>query len=147
MCEMTTGDPDPPLTIVTLAVRDLARAAAFYEAVGFAKVFAQDGIVFLRTRGSAIGLYAWNDLAADAGVEPAGSGFRGITLASNQPSEDLVDATMARWVSAGAAPVKAAALAEWGGYSGYVADPDGHLWEIAYNPGPLFQSGGALAGG
>ena len=144
---MTTNDDDVPLTMVTLAVRDLARAAAFYEAAGFAKVFAQDGIVFLRTRGSALALYGWDDLAADATVEPAGSGFRGITLASNQPSESQVDATMARWVAAGAARVKPAARAEWGGYSGYVADPDGHLWEIAYNPGPLFQPGGALGGG
>lgn len=141
---MTIDDADPPLTLVTLAVRDLAVAAAFYEAVGFAKVFAQDGIVFLRTRGSAIALYGWDDLAADAAVEPAGSGFRGITLASNQPSEAQVDATMSRWAAAGAARVKAAARAEWGGYSGYVADPDGHLWEIAYNPGQLFQPGGAL---
>lgn len=144
---MNAHDTDPPLTLVTLAVRDLARAAAFYEAVGFAKVFAQDGIVFLRTRGSAIALYGWDDLAGDAAVEPVGSGFRGITLASNQSSEGQVDATMARWTAAGAARVKPAARAEWGGYSGYVADPDGHLWEIAYNPGPLFQPGGALGGG
>lgn len=144
---MTIDDADPPLTMVTLAVRDLAVAAAFYEAVGFAKVFAQDDIVFLRTRGSAIALYGWDDLADDAAVEPAGSGFRGITLASNQPSEAQVDATMSRWVAAGAARVKAAARAEWGGYSGYLADPDGHLWEIAYNPGPLFQPGGALGPG
>ena len=143
---MTTNDADVPLTLVTLGVHDLARAAAFYEDVGFVKVFAQDGIVFLRTRGSAIALYGWDDLAADAAVEPAGSGFRGVTLASNQPSEDQVDATMARWVSAGATPVRSATRAEWGGYSGYVADPDGHLWEIAYNPGPLFQPGGALGG-
>jgi uncharacterized glyoxalase superfamily protein PhnB len=143
---MTTDD-DVPLTMVTLAVRDLDQAAAFYEAVGFAKVFAQDGIVFLRTRGSALALYGWDDLAADVTVDPAGWGFRGFTLASNQSSEDQVDATLARWVAAGAAEVKPAARAEWGGYSGYVADPDGHLWETAYNPGPLFQPGGALGPG
>lgn len=143
---MTTTEPEP-LTLVTLGVRDLDRAAAFYEAVGFVSVFAAEGVVFLRTRGSALGLYGWEDLAADAAVDLEGSGFRGVTLASNQPSQRAVDDTVARWVAAGATPVKAPVTAEWGGYSGYVTDPDGHLWEIAYNPGPLFQPGGALGGG
>ena len=143
---MKTSEP-APLTLVTLGVRDLERAAAFYQAVGFVLIFAAEGVAFLRTRGSALGLYGWDDLASDAAVNPSASGFRGVTLACNQPSQQQVDDTIARWVAAGAAVVKAPATAEWGGYSGYVADPDGHLWEIAYNPGPLFAPGGALGGG
>ena len=75
------------------------------------------------------------DLAAeDAGVSPEGSGFRGVALAHNEPSPEAVDATFAEVIAAGATAVKPPHKTFWGGYSGYFADPDGHLWEVCWNP-------------
>ncbi len=141
---MTDHSDSAPLTLITLGVSDLTRAAAFYATVGFARVGADEDIAFFRTRGSALALYAWADLAADAGVAATGSGFRGVALASNQESEQAVDDAVARWLAAGATLVKPPQQAFWGGYSSYVADLDNHLWELAYNPGPLFAPGGGI---
>ncbi len=123
------------LSLVTLGVSDVARSAAFYEAVGFERRHDLGEVVFLATAGPVLSLFGRTDLAADAGVPSDGSGFRGVTLACNRDSTAEVDETYAAWVAAGARAVKEPVAAEWGGYSGYVADPDGHLWEIAYNPG------------
>jgi uncharacterized glyoxalase superfamily protein PhnB len=124
------------LTLVTLGVADVARATDFYEALGWRRSSAsQEGeITFLRMQGSALALYSRRSLAEDAGLSPDGSGFGGIVLALNCDSRDEVDAVHAEWVAAGAAHVKAPEELAWGGYVGYVADPDGHLWEIAHNP-------------
>jgi uncharacterized protein len=131
------------LSIVTLGVADVGRATAFYESLGWQKSSgSQDTITFLRMAGSVVALYQWDALAEDAQVSPAGSGFRGVTLASNQDSEAAVDAAFGAWVDAGATPVKRPEKVFWGGYSSYVADPDGHLWEIAHNPyAPLLADG------
>jgi predicted lactoylglutathione lyase len=128
--------PEQPtrLSIVTLGVRDLDRARAFYEAVGFECPFDTGDIVFLRTSGPVLALYGWEQLAADAELPPDGAGFRGVTLACNLDSAEAVDRAYTDWVAAGAGSVVAPVAKEWGGYSGYVADPDGHLWELAYNP-------------
>jgi uncharacterized protein len=123
------------LTMVTLGVADVARSSAFYEALGWRRSSAsEDTITFFSMEGSVLGLFGREALAEDAAVDPDGSGFRGVTLALNCADRDEVDAVHAAWLAAGATPVKPPEAVSWGGYSGYVADPDGHLWEIAHNP-------------
>ncbi|MBA3265619.1 MAG: VOC family protein [Nocardioidaceae bacterium] len=122
------------LSLVTLGVKDLDRAGSFYESVGFQRPHDLPGIVFFRTAGPVLALYGWDELAADAQVPSEGSGFRGVTLACNVDSSEAVDATYRAWLRAGAKSVREPVDKEWGGYSGYVADPDGHLWELGYNP-------------
>jgi uncharacterized protein len=128
------------LSLVTLGVADLARSTAFYEALGWQRSNdGEEAITFLRlgTPGGGwmiLGLFGATELADDA-LQPAPhGGFRGVTLATNQPSPDEVDRVFAAFVAAGATAAKSPEAVSWGGYSGYVADPDGHLWEIAHNP-------------
>ena len=123
------------VTLVTLGVADVGRATAFYELIGWRKLpSSQDTITFLRTAGPIVALYGWDELADDAQVAAAGSGFRGVTLAINLESPEAVDAAYSAWIDAGGTSVKAPVAVFWGGYSSYVADLDGHLWEIAHNP-------------
>ncbi len=123
------------VTLITLGVADVAASTRFYEALGFNKSSAsEDSITFLTAGAVIVSLYGRDALAADVGVVADGGGFRGITLAMNFESAAAVDDAYAAWVAGGAAPMKAPQAAEWGGYSSYVADPDGHLWEIAFNP-------------
>jgi predicted lactoylglutathione lyase len=126
------------LTIVTLGVRDLARGMNFYEALGFARKArgSGEGIAFFEAGGIALALYPWAHLADDAQVpaEPQPMAFRGCTLAWNCSSPAVVDAMLAKAVSVGARLLKPAQKVFWGGYSGYFADPDGHVWEVAHNP-------------
>ena len=127
----------PNLVIVTLGVRDLARSITFYAALGWERRGdPAQGIVWFRTSGSWLGLFGHADLAADAGLEPPEElpSYRGVTLAVNLPSEAEVDAAVATVTAAGGRLVKAPHRVEWGGYSGYVADPDGYLRELAHNP-------------
>lgn len=133
----------PRISLVTLGVSDLARARAFYEALGFIASSASQGdIVFFQCGGLGLALYPRDKLAEDALVPDSRPGFSGITLAHNLSSEGQVDALMAQAAAAGARIVKPAQRVFWGGYSGYVADPDGHLWEIAHNPYfPLAEDG------
>lgn len=125
---------DHRLSLVTLGVRDVAAAADFYERAGFERRHDLGDIVFLPTTGPVLALYGWEALAEDAGADPAGEGFRGVTLAVNLDSARDVDTAFTTWLAAGATSVRAPVTKEWGGYSGYLSDPDGHLWEIAYNP-------------
>ena len=126
---------EPRLSLITLGVADVARARAFYEALGWrASNASQDGVAFFQANGIALALYGRAALAEDAEVEDTGSGFSGIALAQNLPSQTEVDELYAEALNAGATPVKAPRKAIWGGYSGYFADPDGHLWEVAWNP-------------
>jgi len=128
----------PKLSVVTLGVRDVGRARAFYEALGWSSIPAEPGsdISFFALDGVVIALYGWDDLAGDAELPavPQVPGFRGITLAHNEPSEADVDRAYERFLAAGASAVKLPSATAWGGYSGYVADLDGHLWELAHNP-------------
>lgn len=116
---------------------DVERSAAFYRALGWEqRGDASAGITWFRTSGSWIGLFGNADLAADVGVdakEPPQ--FRGITLALNFNDENAVDDTLAHAGAVGARLVKPSTRADWGGYSGYFADPDGHVWEAAFAPG------------
>ncbi|MDW3213624.1 MAG: VOC family protein [Ilumatobacteraceae bacterium] len=121
--------------MVTLGVVDLDRSTAFYESLGWRRSSAsQETVTFFRMQGSALGLFQRAALAEDAGVDPEGTGFRGVTVSLNCADRDEVDAVFGEWVAAGAVPVKPPEPVFWGGYSSYVADPDGHLWEIAHNP-------------
>lgn len=127
----------PNFTIVTLGVADLARSAEFYRVLGWDQRGDESvGITWFRTSGTWLGLFGYGDLAADVGVaaDPPAA-YRGITLALNFNNEADVDRVLAEAVGAGARLVKPAERAEWGGYSGYFADPDGHLWEAAFAPG------------
>ena len=96
-------------------------------------------VAFFALRGTWLGLYARAALAEDAGVPAQGSGFRGFTLSHNVRSPEEVERVLAEAVAAGATLVRPARRAEWGGYSGYFADPDGFLWEVAHNPDPDFN--------
>lgn len=132
--------------LVTLGVRDVAAATAFYEALGFAKSSASvpGEVTFFRTAGGLLGLYGADDLRADAqaatSAEPGA--FRGVALAVNVASRDEVDAALDSATAAGARIPKPAQPTEWGGYHGYFADPDGHYWEVAHNPSwPLGPDG------
>jgi uncharacterized protein len=126
----------PSITVITLGVTDLQRSRRFYcEGLGFrASRSSDENIVFLHGGGVLLGLYPRNLLAEDAQVPAAGSGFGGITLARNLATKEMVDAALAQAEHAGARILKSAREVFWGGYSGYFADPDGHPWEVAYNP-------------
>lgn len=130
------------VTFITLAVADLARARAYYEALGWEVESAMDEVAFYAMRGQKLGLFTLAGLAAETGrpVESLKTGA--MTLAQNQPSEAEVDAAFAHAVACGATPVRQPFKTDWGGYSSYLADPDGHLWEFAFNPfSPLDDEG------
>ncbi|UFN45142.1 VOC family protein [Nocardioides okcheonensis] len=135
----------PNFTIVTLGVAELDRSAAFYRRLGWEqRGDPSAGITWFRTSGTWIGLFGHADLAADIGVPAAEPPplYRGVTLALNFGDEQAVDDALAHALEAGAALVKPASRAEWGGYSGYFADPDGHIWEAAFAPGfPVADDG------
>ncbi len=126
----------PLLSLITLGVDDVAASTAFYQRLGFEMSSASVAgeVSFFKTAGGLLGLYGRAALAADSLSDPAGDGFRAVTLAVNVESRDEVDDAMASAVDAGATLRKPAQATEWGGYHGYFTDPDGHLWEIAHNP-------------
>ena len=129
---------DQRLSVVTLGVADLDRAAGFYEAFGWTAGERQESIVFFQLPGMILALFPLEALAADIGLDPAdilrSGGRSSVTLAYNTRSRDEVAAVQAEAVNAGGRLVKPAAKVFWGGFSGYFADPDGHLWEVAHNP-------------
>jgi hypothetical protein len=126
---------EPRISIVTLGVEDLAESATFYrDGLGWPQEETEGDIAFFDTTGPTLALYPRDELAADATVSPEGDGFRGMTLAHNVESKGAVDDALAQANAAGAELVKPADETFWGGYSGYFADPDGHLWEVAWNP-------------
>ena len=126
---------EPRITLVTLGVADLARSIRFYrDGLGLPQRETPEGVAFFEMRGMWLSLYAREALAEDATVSPGGSGFRGFTLAHNVRSPEAVDRLLAEAVAAGATLVKPGQPVFWGGYSGYFADPDGFLWEVAWNP-------------
>jgi len=118
-------------------VADLARSLAFYRDGLGLPTHDYDpaaGVVFFALEGSWLAIWPREELARDAGVSAAGSGFSGFSLAHNEPDRAGVDAVFARAAQAGATVLKAPQETFWGGYAGYFADPDGHLWEVAHNP-------------
>ena len=122
------------LSLVTLGVRDLARARAFYEALGWSTgAEPDDDVVFFQSGGMVVGLWDRSQLAEDSGVTDSG-GWGGVTLAHNVGSPEEVDAVVAEAEAAGAKIARPGAPTFWGGYSGLFIDPDGHPWEVAHNP-------------
>jgi catechol 2,3-dioxygenase-like lactoylglutathione lyase family enzyme len=127
---------EPRISIITLGVSDLDRAITFYRAgLGLPTNYHEgEGIAFFQLSGTWLALYPAGALAEDACLPPERTRFGGFTLAHNVNSKELVDKTIAQALSAGATLLKPAAETFWGGYSGYFCDPDGHPWEVAWNP-------------
>jgi predicted lactoylglutathione lyase len=126
------------VSLITLGVSDVMASTAFYERLGWRRSSAsvEGDVTFIDTPGGILGLWSAVALARDAGVDGGAgrTGFRGVTLAINLASPAEVDVAIEAWVAAGGTITRPASATEWGGYTGYVADPDGHLWELAHNP-------------
>lgn len=131
------------VTLITLGVADLVAARAFYARLGWVEHGeSQPGIAFYQMQGQALALFGRDDLAADQGRAGAALGMGAVTLAQNFATEAEVDAAYAAALVAGAVALKRPEKVFWGGYSGYWADPDGHVWEVAMNPfWPLADDG------
>lgn len=136
---MSLSKPVARFTVVTLGVSDMRRSIAFYESLGFERKLRETGeqVAFFDTGATVLALYPWEKLAVDAGLpaQPQPAGFRGMTLAWNCRSESEVDEVLAFAAAQGGRLQKAAHHTSYGGYSGYFADPDGHLWEVVVAPG------------
>ncbi len=135
---------EPRISLITLGVSDLPRAIAFYEAIGWRRALrAAEGVAFFQLGPLGLSLYPDADLAEDAKTAPrVGTGFRGISLGHNARTREAVDAAIATMLAADGTLLVPAEEKFWGGYGGYVADPDGHAWEIAWNPAfPLDETG------
>lgn len=123
------------MTLITLGVADVSRARAFYERLGW-RAGSPSGpdVAFFQTGSLVLALWDRAALAADAGIAPGPEGFGAVALAYNTDSKAEVTAVVDAWVGAGGSVVKPPQDTAWGGHAGYVADPDVHLWEIAWNP-------------
>lgn len=130
------------VTLITLGVADLDRAKAFYAALGWTPAEETESIAFYQLHGQVLGLFGRAALAADQGRPDAQIGTGAMTLAQNFATEAEVDTAFAKALAAEATNLKAPEKVFWGGYSGYYADPDGHVWELAMNPfWPLSEDG------
>jgi catechol 2,3-dioxygenase-like lactoylglutathione lyase family enzyme len=126
---------DQRISAVTLGVADVTRARGFYERLGWsAAKGSDDKAAFFQMNGLALMLYSLKDLAKDAGVERPGMGFDNITISYNVPSQAEVKQVLAKVKKAGGTILRDAANTFWGGFTAYFADPDGHAWEVAFNP-------------
>jgi predicted lactoylglutathione lyase len=134
---------EPRVSLVTLGVADLARAKAFYAALGWEGKEVQE-TVFVQAGPLAIVLWGRAKLAEDSGIEDDGGSFGGMALAQNVRSRDEVDAIVAAAAAAGATVTRPPSETFYGGYAGVFRDPDGHVWEIAHNPGFTLAEDGAL---
>jgi catechol 2,3-dioxygenase-like lactoylglutathione lyase family enzyme len=123
---------DARITAVTLNVADVARSVAFYARLGLQAHTVMDDVAFLEMNGAVLCLF--NGLAEDAGVVSQRREIGLCAVAQNVRERDQVDAVLAEAKAAGATVTRPAHDADWGGRSGYFTDPDGHLWEIAWNP-------------
>ena len=140
--------PSAKLTVVTLGVGNVPASGKFYEALGFKRKVRATGdeIVFLDGVGPVIALWDWNKLADDAIVEgkPRPQTFRGVTLAWNCATPAEVDEVFAKAIAVGAKILRGPSKTDYGGYRGYFADPDQHVWEVVYAPGFGFDGEGRL---
>jgi catechol 2,3-dioxygenase-like lactoylglutathione lyase family enzyme len=133
------------LSLITLGVADLARARAFYEALGWTSgAQPEDDVVFFQAGGAIVALWGRDQLAEDTVVEDNG-GWGGITLAHNVRSPAEVDAVLAEAEAAGATILRPGAETFWGGYSGVFVDPEGHPWEVAHNPHWTLHDDGSIS--
>lgn len=136
------------ISVVTLGVTDLARSRRFYgEGLGWKPVYESGEIVFFQLGGMVLGLFGREDLAVDAQIPPESAGTGGFSLGHVVRSRADVDAIVAKAVASGAKPLAPPQEKSWGGYSGYFADPDGHVWEIAFAPAWKVHSDGSVTFG
>jgi uncharacterized protein len=139
---------EPRISLITLGVADLQRSLRFYrDGLGLPTTWDTDkGVVFFQTRGTCLALYPLTDLAKDIGLSPdsARPKFSGITLAHNVRERQDVDRVLQQAAAAGAKIEKPANDTEWGGYSGYFSDPDGHLWEVAWGAFEFREDGSLI---
>ena len=126
----------PNITLITLGVADVAKSTEFHEALGFVKSnrASEANVSFLKAGSVALALWSREAQLEDAQAGAIWNGNGGVCVAQNVASGGEVDAVIARAKAAGAQILKRAAKTFWGGYNGYFADPDGHLWEVAFNP-------------
>ncbi len=138
---------DQRVTIVTLGVASVPAARRFYESLGWTASSASQGddVAFFQMNGMALSLFGRRALAEDAAIADSQPGFAGVTLAQNLDSPTAVDEAFAHAVTAGGTALKTPQTTFWGGYSGYFADPDGHIWELAHNPFFPLDADGNLA--
>ena len=142
---MYDGALEPRISLITIGVDDLAVQRAFYRKLGWEESSAgNDSVAFFKLQGTVLGLWSRESLAKEAGVADDSGTFRGVTLAQNVESKAAVEAVLAEAVRAGATVTKPAGDVFWGGYNGYFADPEGNLWEIAWNPGFPFNDDGSI---
>jgi uncharacterized protein len=134
------------LSIVTIGAHDLELLRAFYRGLGWEEAISADDFSAFATGGAVLTLYPIGSLLSDARLdsEPSPSAFRGVTLAINVESVEAVDAAFDAATAAGATVLKEPETAEWGGRSGYFADPEGNVWEVAWMPGSSFDQRDAL---
>ncbi len=132
------------MSLITLGVRDLDRARAFYEAMGWRSAPGEEDVVFFQAAGLIVALWDRDKLAEDSAVADAG-GWGGVTLAYNTRSPEEVDAVLAEARAAGATIGREPGPTFWGGYSGVFIDPDGHPWEVAHNPAWKVDENGAVS--
>lgn len=138
---------EPRVSLITLGVDDLERAQRFYEALGWKRSNASVAgeVAFYQAGGSALALWSWRSLAEDARVPAAGDGFRRAALAQNVRTKEDVDRVLAEAEAAGAVVTKPGEEPpHFTGRTGYFADPDGHLWEVAWNPAFKLAEDGSL---
>lgn len=126
---------EPRITLLTLGVDDLERSLAFYrDGLGLPTEGVTQDVVFFKLQGTWLSLYSNDSLARDVGLGPRVDGFSGITIAHNVRTRDEVDTLLEQARQAGATIPSPAREMHWGGYVGFFTDPDGHVWEIAWNP-------------
>ncbi|WP_439523815.1 VOC family protein [Marivita sp.] len=129
------------ISLITLGVRDMERAAAFLDALGWVRVEAQDGVIAYDLLGQTLGLYPLDKLADDIGIDVAQLGRGAMTLGYNARDRAGVDDVIGRVEAAGGTVLKAPQEVFWGGYHGYFSDPEGHIWEVAHNPFSTLREG------
>ena len=122
------------LSIITLGVENLAKTAAFYDALGWKRASKEEGIIAYNLQNMTLALFPLEELAKDVTASVSRGSYSTVTLAYNVRSEEEVDSTLQEAKKIGAEIIKPAEKVFWGGYSGYFADPDGQLWEVAFNP-------------
>lgn len=135
----------PYISMITLGVADIAAATTFYERLGFVRsIESEETVTFMRAGAVVLGLFGREPLKDDAKADGIWTGNGGIAIAMNCADEAEVDAMMDVAKTAGAQILKPPQKVFWGGYSGYFADPDGHAWEVAYNPFWTLDEGGQV---
>lgn len=133
------------VSLITLGVSDMEAAAAFYEALGWVRVDSQDGVIAFDLIGQTLGLYPRAALEEELGLAPGSlSGRAATSLGHNVRDKDDVAPLLAKADAAGGTILKSAQDVFWGGHHGYFADPDGHIWEVAFNPFSPLRDDGAF---